>query len=131
MIKVIPIQDKEEQARLCTRVGIPFLPDLLAYYALDENGAFAGICQLKTAADGGHIYHLAAPQGVENLDPLFIMGRAALNFIDLCGLQTAFFDGEGVDDALLRRIGFTPDEKGVYSVDLDGFFTHPCSHHPQ
>ena len=131
MIKVIPIQDKEEQARLCTRVGIPFSPDLLAYYALDEKEEFAGICQFKTAADGGHIYHLAAPAGTENLDPLFVMGRATLNFLDLCGFKTAFFDGETPEDALLRRIGFTPDEKGIYSVNLDGFFTHPCQHHPQ
>lgn len=128
MIQVIPVQDKEEQARLCARCGVPYDPDLLAYYALDGAGEFAGICQFRTDADGGHLYHLAAPVGTEELDPLFVMGRAALNFIDLCGIKTATFDGEGVDDALLRRIGFTPDANGRYAVNLDGFFTHPCSH---
>ena len=128
MIQVIPVQDKEEQARLCARCGVPYDPDLLAYYALDDAGKFAGICQFRTDADGGHLYHLAAPAGTEELDPLFVMGRAALNFIDLCGIKTATFDGEGVDDALLRRIGFTPDGNSRYTVNLDGFFTHPCAH---
>ena len=129
MIQVIPIQDKAEQERFCARCGVPYDPELLAYYALDDAGGFAGICQFKTDAEGGHLYHLAAPAGTEELDPLFVMGRAALNFIDLCGIKTAFFDGEGVGDALLRRIGFAPDRNGRYTVNLDGFFTTPCSHH--
>ena len=131
MIKVTPIQDKQEQERLCALCGIPYHPELLAYFALDSAGRFAGICQFKTDAEGGHLYHLSAPKGFEDIDPLFVMGRATLNFIDLCGFKWAFFDGECTDDALLRRIGFTPDENGRYCVDLDGFFTHPCNHHPQ
>ena len=129
MIKVIPIQDKNEQVHYCALCGVPYSPDLLAYYALDAEGKFAGICQFKTDATGGHIYHLTAPAGKEELDPLFVMGRATLNFMDLCGVKTAYFDGEGCEDALLRRIGFSTDENGTYSVSLDGFFTHPCSHH--
>lgn len=131
MITVKPIQDKTEQQRLCALCNVPYSPDYLAYYALDEQGKFAGICQFKTDAEGGHLYHLCAPIGSEELDPLFVMGRAALNFIDLCGFKKAYFDGEGQSDALLRRIGFTPDENGRYCVALDGFFTHACSHHPQ
>lgn len=129
MITVTPIQDKELQAALCKECGIPYREDLLAYRALGEKGNFAGICQFKTDTDGGHIYHLVTPIAGDPDDALFVMGRATLNFIDLCGFKTAFFDGEGLSDALLRRIGFTPDEKGRYSVSLEGFFTHPCQHH--
>lgn len=129
MITVVPIQSKEEQSRLCAQCGIPFAPDLLAYYAKDDNGDFAGICQFKMDATGGHLYHLEAPESAKGLDPLFVMGRAALNFIDLCGIKTAYFDGERRDDALLRRIGFTLDEKGRYTINLDGFFTGGCSCH--
>ncbi len=129
MITVIPIQRKEEQAYFCSLCGIPFDTDLLAYYAKDGEGRFAGICQFKTDAEGGHLYHLAAPAHAEELDALFVMGRAALNFIDLCGIKTAFFDGTVTDDALLHRIGFTPDEKGRYTVNLDGFFTKGCGCH--
>jgi hypothetical protein len=131
MISVIPIQQKEEQEYFCRLCGIPYSPDLLAYYAKDGEGRFAGLCQFKTDAEGGHIYHLTAPEEAKNLDPLFVMGRAALNFIDLCGIKTAFFDGECADDALLRRIGFSLDESGRYTINLDGFFTKGCGCHPQ
>ncbi len=127
MISVIPIQQKAAQESLCRQCGVPFSPDLLAYYAKDSEGHFAGLCQFKTDTDGGHIYHLVAPAEMAELDPLFVMGRAALNFIDLCGIKTAYFDGEGVDDALLRRIGFSLDESGRYSINLDGFFTKGCA----
>ncbi len=129
MITVVPIQQKEEQAHYCALCGVPYSPDLLAYYAKNDAGEFAGLCQFKMDETGGHIYTLTAPKGSEELDPLFVMGRAALNFIDLCGVKFAFFDGEGADDALLRRIGFTPDETGRYAISLEGFFTGGCKCH--
>lgn len=131
MITVTPIQEKEEQARLCALCHIPFCPDLLAYFAKNAAGEFAGICQFKIDTEGGHIHHLAAPPDTEDIDPLFVMGRAALNFMDLCGAKTAFFEGVDVDEALLSRIGFVKNEDGTHSVNLEGFFTHPCQHHPQ
>ena len=131
MIRVSPIQEKTEQERLCRQCAIPYGASLLAYGAYSEDGTFAGICQFSMDAEGGHIHHLATPTGEDPEDALFVMGRAALNFIDLCGIKFAFFDGAFPTDALLRRIGFTPDEKGRYTVSLDGFFTHPCQHHPQ
>ena len=129
MITVKPIETKAEQARLCALCGIPFDAELLAYRAEDE-GVFAGVCQFKLDGEGGHLYHLAAPVGETQNEALFVLGRATLNFIDLCGVKTAFFEGEGIPDALLRRIGFAPDEKGRYSISLEGFFTKTCSHAP-
>lgn len=129
MITVVPIQQKEEQAYFCTLCNVPFDPDLLAYYAKDGEGRFAGLCQFKMDAEGGHVYTLTSPAGYEEIDPLFVMGRAALNFIDLCGVKTAYFDGENVDDALLRRIGFSQNEAGRYVISLDGFFTGGCKCH--
>ena len=99
MITVLPIQTKEEQKELAGRCGVPFREELLAYRA-----------------------------GGADEDALFVMGRAALNFIDLCGVHTAFFEGEPTNPALLRRIGFRQNEHGVFAIDLAGFFTHPCSH---
>ena len=129
MITVTPIQEKDEQARLCALCGVPFEQELLAYRA-EDNGVFAGLCQFKNDRDGGHLYHLAAPMGEDRTEALFVTGRATLNFMDLCGIKVAFFDGEGVSDALLRRIGFEPDTDGRYTIRLEGFFKHPCSHPP-
>ena len=130
MLEVLPIQDKQEQEALCARCHIPFRTELLAYRAEDESG-FCGICQFSMNGEGGHIYHLAPPVGKCCDDALFVMGRAALNFIDLCGVHIAFFDGECHSEALLRRIGFVRDEHQRHTIDLKDFFTHPCSHHPQ
>ncbi|MBQ8716259.1 MAG: hypothetical protein IJY43_00250 [Clostridia bacterium] len=131
MITVKPIQSKEDQERLCALCQIPYRAELLAYGAYNGQGAFAGMCQFGMDAEGGHIYHLATKGNDDPNDCLFVMGRAALNFIDLCGVKIAFFDGECEDSALLRRIGFSADEKGRFTLSLDGFFTHACQHHPQ
>lgn len=126
MITVTPIQEKEEQTRLCALCGIPFRTEALAYHA-EEDGRFAGVCQFRLDDKGGHLLDLAAPLDAPNNEALFVMGRAALNFIDLCGVHFATFEGVG-EDPLLRRIGFKQDEQGAYVIDLTGFFAHPCEH---
>ena len=128
MITVTPIQKKSAQEAFCKHCGIPFRAELLAYAATNDKNEFAGMCQFGMNETGGHIWDIVCPDPADPDDARFVMGRAALNFIDLCGVKIAFFDGEGIEDALLRRIGFTPDENGRYTVSLDGFFTHPCQH---
>ena len=127
MIAVKPIEDKQEQERLCAVCGIPFLPNALAYRAEDD-GVFAGMCQFGMDAAGGHLHHVARAPETALDDALFIMGRAALNFIDLCGVHTADYRGPVTDAALLARIGFKQTEDGRFCIDLNGFFEHPCQH---
>ena len=130
MLKVFPIQSKKEQQALCALCGVPFEAELLAYQATVD-GEFAGICQFKLGSEGGILYHLAPPIGQQpDKEALFVMGRAALNFIDLCGVHHAFFDGDPTvaGEKLIRAIGFTPDESGRLEMDLTDFFTTPCKH---
>ena len=130
MITVTPIQEKALQAEFCALCGIPYQVELLAYAAYNDKEEFVGICQFGLDPAGGHVYHLECPTAVDADDALFVIGRATLNFIDLCGGKTAFFDGEVKGrDALLRRIGLVCGEDGRYTVSLDGFFDHPCQHH--
>ncbi|MBQ9098210.1 MAG: hypothetical protein IJY50_02140 [Clostridia bacterium] len=132
MISVTPIQEKNEQERLCALCHVPYRADALAYVARNAEGQLAGVCQFHMNAEGGHILDLATPTDKDPDDALFVMGRAALNFMDLCHIPTAYFDGacptETVTDALLCRIGFAPDKAGRYTISLDGFFKHPCQH---
>lgn len=131
MLKVFPIQHKNEQEALCARCRIPFEQDLLAYQATVED-KFVGICQFKLSPEGGIIYHLA-PLADEPVDyeALFVMGRAALNFIDLCGIHRAFYDGdEAIPGAqLLHAVGFRKNAQGRLEMDLTDFFSAPCQHH--
>ena len=127
MITVKPIQEKELQQRLAALCHIPYRAQLLAYSAWNDQGDFAGICQFGMDAEGGHLLDLATPTESDPDDTLFVMGRAALNFIDLCGVRVAYFDGDTEGkDALLRRIGFEKNENGRYSFVVAGFFTKPC-----
>ena len=127
MLEVLPIQNKQEQEALCARCEIPFRVELLAYKALVD-GELRGICQFTMDAEGGRIVDFApVPNGYE-FEPMFVMGRAALNFIDLCGVHRAFFDAACDNETLIKAIGFSKNSDGRYEVDLTDFFTEPCQH---
>ena len=136
MLKVLPIQSKEEQEILCGRCGIKFDPDLLAYVA-SVDGETVGVCQFKLNSEGGFIHDIAtlldreeaadkASRDASDFEALFVMGRGALNFIDLCGVHRAFFVGDVRDEGLIKAIGFKKNAQGQYEMNLEGFFTDHC-----
>ncbi len=127
MLKVLPIQTKAEQEDICQKCGVEYKPDLLAYSA-ESDGRLAGVCQFKLTDKGGILYDIAPAKDLESFEALFVMGRGALNFIDLCGVHRAFFDGEVKDEVLIKAIGFTKNADGRYEMDLEGFFNEPCKH---
>ncbi len=126
MLEVLPIQSKDEQAEICRRCGVNFRADLLAYKALVD-GSLRGVCQFKTDTDGGVIIDFS-PCGEEEFEPMFVMGRATLNFIDLCGVHHAFFDAPYGNETMIKAIGFQKNPSGRFEVDLTGFFDEPCVH---
>jgi hypothetical protein len=130
MIKVLPIQSKADQELDCARCGIPFRPDALAYRAT-VNDVFVGMCQFKLTDKGGEIYDIVELEGHRDFEAMFVMGRAALNFIDLCGVHYAYVVADNLDESLLRAIGFSKNADGIFDVDLTDFFVHPCQHHKQ
>lgn len=127
MLEVIPIQTKEEQEALAARVGAQYLPDALAYRA-NAGGEFVGMCQFRLDSAGGHMLTLDFLPGNEDLQPMFVMGRAALNFMDLCGAETAYYEAPLIDRVLVGAIGFRENDEGKLAVNLKGFFDHPCQH---
>ena len=139
MLKVLPVQSKPQQEELCRRCNVSFKPDLLAYAAtVDEE--FVGICQFRLTDRGGELFDLAKAadrpepadrkaRDASDFEAMFVMGRGTLNFIDLCGVHHAYFRGEEPDDGLLRAIGFTKNDEGVYEINLEGFFTDHCHNH--
>lgn len=127
MLKVLPIQLKSAQEDICRKCGVEFKPDLLAYSA-EMDGELAGVCQFKLSAEGGIICDFAAATDYKGdlFEPLFVMGRGTLNFIDICGVHNAFFDADFADEGMIRAIGFTKNDSGRYEVNLVGFFDEPC-----
>lgn len=133
MLEVLPIQSKTEQETICKYCGVPFDIDLMAYKAISD-GVIVGVCQFTMNADGGFIKHLAAVAGNDispsaRAEALFVMGRATLNFIDLCGVHVAYFaDDSFTDSAMISAIGFKRDPSNKWRMDLTDFFKHPCQH---
>lgn len=127
MLEVLPIQDKQEQELLCARCEIPFETELLAYKALVD-GVLKGVCQFTMDQNGGKILHFAHVPNAYEFEPMFVMGRAALNFIDLCGVHIAFFDAEYDNETLIKAIGFRKNAENRYEMDLTDFFKEPCQH---
>ncbi len=128
MLKVLPIQTKEQQAAAANKCKIQYREDALAYAATVDD-EFVGMCQFKTTEGGGEIYDIVTVEGKSDFEALFVMGRAALNFIDLCGIHHAKFVSKNVDSTLLIAIGFVKNEKGEFEIDLTDFFNHPCKCH--
>ena len=126
MLEIKPIQDKSAQKALCELCGVPYMPEALAYSAYD-GGVPVGISQFRIMGDTGYLYHLCNVVGVDDFEALIIMGRATMNFIDLCDVHKAYFEGEG--DRIAKAIGFCETD-GKYFADLTGMFESHCQKHP-
>ncbi len=129
MIKVLPIQTKQEQEEICRACGVKYDVELMAYSATVD-GELAGVCQFTMNDRGGFIRSIAC-KGEKDFEILFLLGRAALNFIDLSGVHKAFFeDPDFTDETIIKAIGFERTAEDNFFVDLTDFFVAPCKHHP-
>lgn len=133
MLKVLPIQTKDEQEALCALCGVEYKVDCMAYHSLID-GKLTAVCQFSMDSNGGHIHDLALVKDValsdrDRIESLFVMGRAALNFIDLCGVHVAYFeDARFEGEGMIKSIGFQKLDDGRWFVDLTDFFVEPCQH---
>lgn len=128
MLKVLPIQSKSEQEKICELCGVKFNPDLLAYSAT-VNDELRGVSQFKLSAEGGLVYDIAPATNTYDFEALFVLGRGTLNFIDLCGVHYAIYKGSvetEEKERLLKAIGFKRTDSGSLEIDLNGFFTDHC-----
>ncbi len=123
MISVKPIGSKEEQEKLCLLCSLAYDVEAMAYGAYDED-KFIGITQFKIKGDSGYITGDSFLDGLYNFEARFIMGRAVMNFIDICGLTNMYYDIN--DEKFARTLGFKPDKNNRMYVNLKGFFEHPC-----
>ena len=133
MLEILPIQTKAEQEALCARAGMIYRVDAMAYRA-SVDGEITAVCQFSMDAEGGHIHDLAMVKDREfsdrdRIESLFVMGRAAMNFIDLCGVHKAYFEDTAFEpEGMIKSIGFEKLADGRWFVDLTNFFVEPCQH---
>lgn len=130
MLEVLPIQTKEEQKNIAALCKVDFDADLMAYQAIVEK-ELCGICQFTMDQNGGRILSFASVPEKYDFEAMFVLGRATLNFIDLCGVHRAFFDAENDNETLIKAIGFRKNADGRWEMDLTDFFKEPCKHSPK
>lgn len=121
MLEIKPIQTKDEQRQVCADCGAEYRPEAMAYGAR-EDGVLLGVCQFRITGEQAEVYGLTNASGVDDIEALILMGRAALNFVDLCGVHRAVWasDQAGVSKALGFREGY---------LDLAGYFDGKCGGH--
>ncbi|MBR2296067.1 MAG: hypothetical protein IKA43_01515, partial [Clostridia bacterium] len=66
-----------------------------------------------------------APLTCDN-EAMIIMLRTAMNFMHRCGLKKSIFLANSANPELLELSGYSKDENGIYSIDLDEFYISPC-----
>ena len=131
MFKISPIQSIEEQTLVAKECGSEYKPGAFAYAMRDnENGELMGFSQFEISATGGTLLDLRPVKNLDDYEAMFILGRATMNFIDLCGAHTLSASSEAADTSLLRAIGMKVTDDGNYFCDMTGFFdgSH-CSGH--
>lgn len=124
MYSIKPIQTKEEQELLCTKCACEYDADMLAYAAKTADGKIIGICQFIIKEETGYIKELAESKEIDDYEAMFIMARAALNFMDLCGAKKAVYLGE--EKPIVLALGFKATADGKPELNLEGFFDHKC-----
>ncbi len=124
MLKVLAIQSKDEQKRICSLCSIPYDAVALSYAVYDDD-EILGASQFRLKGTKCYITDIKNKDGVDNCDSLFIMGRGLLNFVDLVGIHDAYISSDDlpkINIALAEKIGFTRSNSGEYYMNLRGFF---------
>ena len=128
MFKISPINDIETQIKYAYETGSTYKKGYFAYSMIDsETGELMGFSQFEINANGGLIADLRPRISYTDDEAMFILGRATMNFIDLCGSHICFALNDSSDPKLLHAIGFRDFENGILRCDMTGMFDGKCS----
>jgi hypothetical protein len=131
MFKITPIQSIDEQIEVAKECNSEYKSGAFGYAMRDaDTNELMGFSQFEISTDGGILLDIRPKNDIDDYEAMFILGRATMNFIDLCGAHTLTANSNSGDPTLLRCIGFKLTEEGTYFCDMTGFFdgSH-CSGH--
>ena len=130
MFKITPINDKDLQKEYAKSCEAEYIEGFFAYSMTDcESGELMGFSQFEINEIGGIIADLKTKTGFEDDEAMFILGRATMNFIDLCGKHTCYAKKDAGEEKLLRAIGFKSEEDELLVCDMTGMFDGKCEGH--
>lgn len=125
MLEVLPVREKEKQEEYCRRIGAEYDPDTMCYAAW-EGDELLGVSLFHIEGKVGVIDRIQLKDGLRDDLAQYLLAKAPLNFVDLCGIRTAQF--RDADKELAKKLEFL-ERDGVWQVNLDGYFTTPCHRH--
>lgn len=131
MFKISPVNDKELQKKYALECGSQYIPDAFGYAMINQdNGELMGMAQFDILKDYGLIYSLKTKIGYSDFEAMFILGRATMNFIDMCDVHICKANTDSAEEILLKSIGFKlSEEQNCYIADMNGMFDGHCDGH--
>lgn len=129
MLEIKPIETQEEQIDILGRCHISYKETLFAYKAYD-GASLLGAAQFDIRGSIAVLDAIRQAEGTtEDFEGMFILSRAVLNFLDLCGVQEVFsYTVDKEEQHLLRCVGFKETD-GILKISLAGLFDSHCAGH--
>ena len=130
MFKISPINDFEIQKSVAEACGKVALPSYFAYSMNDaKSGMLMAFSQFEIDGGKGYISDISPRIGYDDFEAMFILGRATMNFIDLCGAHYCYAKRDAGNERLLRAIGFKDCGGEYLECDMTGMFDGHCDGH--
>ena len=128
MIAIRPVYTSYEREEYMKPFGI--VPeDGFQVIAAHNDGRFVGAAYLSFEGTSGTIHLMSLIDGYDDYIDRFLIGKAALNFLDLSGVKNVTYTGN--DEKLAKALGFKIDGD-VKTINLEGYFDgkhEGCSGH--
>ena len=130
MFKISPINDVNLQKEYASQCDTTLKDGYFAYAMIDvDTNELMGFSQFDIEASGAYISDLKPRVGLSDFEAMFILGRATMNFIDLCGKHTCIALKNSGDERLLKAIGFKKTDDDNWFADMTGMFDGHCGGH--
>ena len=129
MLEIKPIESKEEQEKILSLCHIQYQESYFAYKAYEGTSLLAA-AQFDIRGSEAELDAIRQAEGTaEDFEGMFILGRAVLNFLDLCGVVTVVsYTTDEEERRLLKCVGFHEDPDAL-RITLTGLFDTKCSGH--
>ncbi|MBQ7398896.1 MAG: hypothetical protein IJW06_00360 [Clostridia bacterium] len=128
MIAIRPVYTSYEREEYMKPFGI--VPkEGFHVIAAHNDGRFVGGAYVSFEGKNGTIHLMSLIDGYDDYIDRFLIGKAALNFLDLSGAKNVEYTGS--DEKLAKALGFK-FEDGKITINLEGYFDgnhEGCSGH--
>ena len=118
MLEIRPVHTSYEREEYTKVFGINPKDDCFVIVAIND-GRFVGTAYGKVDGENAEIYLMSLVEGYNDDVDRFLLGKAALNYIDLHGGINVVYSGD--DSRLANGLGFKVTDESK-TLNLTGYF---------